>query len=657
MSNKGKYYMTTAIAYTSGKPHIGNTYEIVLADSIARYKRAQGYDVRFQTGTDEHGQKIELKAADAGVTPKEFVDNVAGQIKEIWDLMNTSYDKFIRTTDDYHEKQVQKIFKKLYDQGDIYKGHYEGLYCTPCESFWTPSQVVDGKCPDCGRPVQPAKEEAYFFRMSKYAPKLIEYINEHPEFIQPVSRKNEMMNNFLLPGLQDLCVSRTSFNWGIPVSFDPKHVTYVWLDALTNYITGIGYDCDGNSDEKFKKYWPADLHLIGKDIIRFHTIYWPIFLMALGLPLPKQVFGHPWLLQGDGKMSKSKGNVIYADDLVDLFGVDAVRYFVLHEMPFENDGVITWELLVERMNSDLANTLGNLVNRTISMSNKYFGGVVTKTGAAEEVDDDLKAVVTATKAKVAAKMEELRVADAMTEIFGIFRRCNKYIDETAPWVLAKDEASLPRLKAVLSNLIEAIRFIGVLLTPFLPDTAASIMEQIGSPAADLDSLKEFGSAPARKVGEAKALFARIDEAKMMERINKEIVEPQIAAAKAEASKNAPAEKKEAPEGIAQIGIEDFSKVELRVAEVLSCEKMKKSKKLLKLILNDGDGERQVLSGISQWYAPEDLVGKKIVLVSNLKPAKLCGEVSNGMILAADCSEDDVKVLFVDPSVPAGSRIH
>ena len=654
--DKKTFYITTAIAYASRKPHIGNTYEIVLTDAIARLKRMQGYDVFFCTGTDEHGQKIEEYAKAAGISPKEYVDNVSGQIRAIWDVMNTSYDHFIRTTDDYHEKAVQKMFKAMYDKGDIYKGEYSGMYCTPCESFWTESQLKDGCCPDCGRPVKEAKEEAYFFRMSKYQDKLMQYIDEHPDFIVPESRKKEMINNFLKPGLQDLCVSRTSFKWGIPVSFDDRHVIYVWLDALTNYITALGYDPDG-SGENFKKYWPADVHVIGKDILRFHTIYWPIFLMSMGLPLPKQVFGHPWMLFASDKMSKSKGNVIYADDMVRLFGVDAVRYYMLSAMPYAQDGSITYEAFITKYNAELANTLGNLVNRTVAMANKYFGGEIDAASISDPLDQELKDTALSAVSGVLSAMEEYRTADALQKIIALAQRSNKYIDETAPWVLAKDEASLPRLKAVLSNLIEAIRFIGVLLTPFLPDTAASIMEQIGSPAADLDSLKEFGSAPARKVGEAKALFARIDEAKMMERINKEIVEPQIAAAKAEAAKNAPAEKKEAPEGIAQIGIEDFSKVELRVAEVLSCEKMKKSKKLLKLILNDGDGERQVLSGISQWYAPEDLVGKKIVLVSNLKPVKLCGEVSNGMILAADCSEDDVKVLFVDPSVPAGSRIH
>ena len=654
--DKKTFYITTAIAYASRKPHIGNTYEIVLTDAIARLKRMQGYDVFFCTGTDEHGQKIEEYAKAAGISPKEYVDKVAGEIRGIWDVMNTSYDHFIRTTDDYHEKAVQKIFKKMYDQGDIYKSEYSGMYCTPCESFWTESQLKDGCCPDCGRPVKEAKEEAYFFRMSKYQDKLMQYLDEHPDFIVPESRKKEMVNNFLKPGLQDLCVSRTSFKWGIPVSFDDRHVIYVWLDALNNYITALGYDPDG-SGENFAKYWPADVHVIGKDILRFHTIYWPIFLMSMGLPLPKQVFGHPWMLFAADKMSKSKGNVIYADDMVRLFGVDAVRYYMLSAMPYAQDGSITYEAFITKYNAELANTLGNLVNRTVAMANKYFGGEIDAASTTDPLDQDLKDTALSAVSGVLSAMEEYRTADALQKIIALAQRSNKYIDETAPWVLAKDEASLPRLKAVLSNLMEAIRFIGVLLTPFLPDTAAAIMEQIGSPAADLDSLKEFGSAPARKVGEAKALFARIDEAKMMERINKEIVEPQIAAAKAEAAKNAPAEQKEAPEGVAQIGIEDFSKVELRVAEILTCEKMKKSKKLLKLTVNDGDGQRQVLSGISQWYAPEDLVGKKIVLVSNLKPAKLCGEMSNGMILAADCSEDDVKVLFVDPSVPAGSRIH
>ena len=638
-----KYYITTAIAYTSGKPHIGNTYEIVLADSIARFKRQQGYDVFFQTGTDEHGQKIELKAEEAGITPKEFVDNVSTEIKRIWDLMNTSYDKFIRTTDADHEAQVQKIFKKLYDQGDIYKGYYEGLYCTPCESFFTESQLVDGKCPDCGRPVTPAKEEAYFFKMSKYAPRLIDYINTHPEFIQPVSRKNEMMNNFLLPGLQDLCVSRTSFTWGIPVSFDPKHVTYVWLDALTNYITGIGYDCDGNSSEQFNKLWPADLHLIGKDIIRFHTIYWPIFLMALDLPLPKQVFGHPWLLQGDGKMSKSKGNVIYADDLVDLFGVDAVRYFVLHEMPFENDGVITWELLVERMNSDLANTLGNLVNRTISMSNKYFGGVVTKTGAAEEVDDDLKAVVTATKAKVAAKMEELRVADAMTEIFGLFKRCNKYIDETMPWALAKDEAKKDRLEEVLYNLVESITIGACLLESFMPETTEKILAQLNAEKRSYEELNQFGLyVSGNKVtDQPQILFQRLDVKEVMEKV--EVIQAKQKAAMAAASQE---EEKEEEAVIdlepkEEITFEDFGKMQFQVGEIISCEPVKKSKKLLCFQVKVGSQVRQIVSGIKAYYKPEDTIGMKVMVLTNLKPAKLAGMMSEGMLLCAEDAEGNV----------------
>ena len=635
-----KYYITTAIAYTSGKPHIGNTYEIVLADSIARFKRQQGYDVFFQTGTDEHGQKIELKAEEAGITPKEFVDNVSTEIKRIWDLMNTSYDKFIRTTDADHEAQVQKIFKKLYDQGDIYKGYYEGLYCTPCESFFTESQLVDGKCPDCGRPVTPAKEEAYFFKMSKYAPRLIDYINTHPEFIQPVSRKNEMMNNFLLPGLQDLCVSRTSFTWGIPVSFDPKHVTYVWLDALTNYITGIGYDCDGNSSEQFNKLWPADLHLIGKDIIRFHTIYWPIFLMALDLPLPKQVFGHPWLLQGDGKMSKSKGNVIYADDLVDLFGVDAVRYFVLHEMPFENDGVITWELLVERMNSDLANTLGNLVNRTISMSNKYFGGVVTKTGAAEEVDDDLKAVVTATKAKVAAKMKELRVADAMTEIFGLFKRCNKYIDETMPWALAKDEAKKDRLEEVLYNLVESITIGACLLESFMPETTEKILAQLNAEKRSYEELDQFGlyTSGNQVTDQPQILFQRLDVKEVMEKV--EVIQAKQKAAMAAAKE----EEEKAEEAVVdvepkeEITFEDFGKMQFQVGEIISCEPVKKSKKLLCFQVKVGSQTRQIVSGIKAYYKPEDTIGMKVMVLTNLKPAKLAGMMSEGMLLCAEDAE-------------------
>jgi len=652
---KKPYYISTAIAYTSGKPHIGNTYEIVLADAIARYKREQGYDVYFQTGTDEHGQKIELKAADAGVTPKEFVDGVAGQIKEIWDLMNTSYNKFIRTTDDYHEKQVQKIFKKLYDQGDIYKGHYEGLYCTPCESFWTPSQVVDGKCPDCGRPVQPAKEEAYFFRMSKYAPKLIEYINEHPEFIQPVSRKNEMMNNFLLPGLQDLCVSRTSFKWGIPVSFDPKHVTYVWLDALTNYITGIGYDCDGNSDEKFKKYWPADLHLIGKDIIRFHTIYWPIFLMALGLPLPKQVFGHPWLLQGDGKMSKSKGNVLYADTLVDFFGVDAVRYFVLHEMPFENDGVISWDLMVERMNSDLANILGNLVNRTVSMTNKYFGGVVENKGAAEPVDEELKATVLETVKKVDEKMNKLRVADAITEIFNIFRRSNKYIDETTPWTLAKDEAKKDRLATVLYNLTEAITIGASLLFSFMPGTSEKILAQLNTEKRALEDMNTFGLYPSgNKVTEKpEILFARMDIKDVMEK-----VEAMKAAAAAE---NQEEKKEEEKPGMdvekkPEITYDDFAKLQFQIGEIVKCEEVPKSKKLLCSQVKIGSETRQILSGIKAWYKPEDMVGRKVMVVTNLKPAKLAGMVSEGMILCAEDDEGNLALMTPAKDIKSGSEV-
>ena len=655
---KKPYYITTAIAYTSGKPHIGNTYEIVLADSIARYKRAQGYDVRFQTGTDEHGQKIELKADEAGITPKQFVDNVAGEIKTIWDLMNTSYDKFIRTTDEDHEAQVKKIFKKLYDQGDIYKSCYEGLYCTPCESFWTQSQVVDGKCPDCGRPVQPAKEEAYFFRMSKYAQRLIDYINEHPEFIQPVSRKNEMMNNFLLPGLQDLCVSRTSFKWGIPVDFDPKHVVYVWLDALTNYITGIGYDCDGDSTENFKKLWPADLHLIGKDIIRFHTIYWPIFLMSLDLPLPKQVFGHPWLLQGDGKMSKSKGNVIYADTLVDFFGVDAVRYFVLHEMPFENDGVITWELLVERMNSDLANTLGNLVNRTISMSNKYFGGVVTKTGAAEEVDDDLKAVVTATKAKVAAKMEELRVADAMTEIFGLFKRCNKYIDETMPWALAKDEAKKDRLEEVLYNLVESITIGACLLESFMPETTEKILDQLNAEKRSYEELDQFGlyTSGNQVTDQPQILFQRLDVKEVMEKV--EVIQAKQKAAMAAASQE---EEKEEEAVIdlepkEEITFEDFGKMQFQVGEIISCEPVKKSKKLLCFQVKVGSQVRQIVSGIKAYYKPEDTIGMKVMVLTNLKPAKLAGMMSEGMLLCAEDAEGNVCLMTPEKAMPAGAEI-
>ena len=671
---KKNYYITTAIAYTSGKPHIGNTYEIVLADSIARYKRFQGYNVRFQTGTDEHGQKIELKAEAAGVTPKQYVDNVAGEIKRIWDLMNTSYDKFIRTTDEYHEKQVQKIFKKLYDKGDIYKGHYEGMYCTPCESFWTESQLVDGKCPDCGRECKPAKEEAYFFRMSKYADRLIDYINTHPEFIQPVSRKNEMMNNFLLPGLQDLCVSRTSFKWGIPVDFDDRHVVYVWLDALTNYITGLGYDADGSNGELFNEFWPADLHLIGKDIIRFHTIYWPIFLMALDLPLPKQVFGHPWLLQGDGKMSKSKGNVIYADDLVDLFGVDAVRFFVLHEMPFENDGVITWELLVERMNSELANTLGNLVNRTISMSNKYFGGVVNNTGVTEEVDEDLKKFVLGTMAKVDAKMEELRVADAMTEIFNLFKRCNKYIDETMPWALAKDEAKKERLETVLYNLVESILIGAELLESFMPETAERIRKQLNAQPRGKESLNTFGLYPSgNKVTEApEILFARLDVKEVMEKVE-EIRAKQKAMAEAEAaadgssadnakaadgandssaSKEAGVDVEKAPE----ITIDDFFKTQLRIGQIIKCENVEKSKKLLCSQVRMGSEVRQIVSGLRPYYTAEEMVGKKVVVVANLKPAKLAGVLSEGMLLCAEDAEGKPVLLTAEKDVPNGVSI-
>ena len=633
MADKPKYYITTAIAYTSGKPHIGNTYEIVLADAIARYKRSQGYDVFFQTGTDEHGQKIELKAEEAGVTPKEFVDNVSGEIKRIWDLMNTSYDKFIRTTDDYHEKEVQKIFKKLYDQGDIYKGHYEGMYCTPCESFFTESQLVDGKCPDCGRPVQPAKEEAYFFKMSKYADRLIEYINTHPEFIQPVARKNEMMNNFLLPGLQDLCVSRTSFKWGIPVDFDPKHVVYVWLDALTNYITGIGYHCDGESDEMFNKNWPADLHLIGKDIIRFHTIYWPIFLMALGLPLPKQVFGHPWLLQGDGKMSKSKGNVLYADELVDFFGVDAVRYFVLHEMPFENDGVISWELMVERLNSDLANTLGNLVNRTISMTNKYFGGTVTDKGVTEEVDADLKAVTENTPKAVEAKMKELRVADAITEIFNLFKRCNKYIDETMPWALAKEEDKKDRLETVLWNLIQSISEGAKLLESFMPETAEKILAQLCG---------------GHVVEKPEILFQRLDLEEVMKKV--EELHPKVEE-----------EKKEEEEGIdieakPEITFEDFEKMQFQVGEIISCEAVKKSKKLLCSQVKIGSQVKQIVSGIKAHYTPEEMVGKKVMVLVNLKPAKLAGVLSEGMLLCAEDADGNLALMTPEKKMPAGAEI-
>lgn len=664
--SKEKFYMTTAIAYTSGKPHIGNTYEIVLADSIARFKRQMGYDVFFQTGTDEHGMKIEEKAKDAGITPKQFVDNVSTEIKRIWDLMNTSYDKFIRTTDVDHEKQVQKIFKKLYEKGDIYKGEYEGLYCTPCESFWTESQLVDGKCPDCGREVKPAKEEAYFLKLSKYADRLIEHINTHPEFIQPVSRKNEMMNNFLLPGLQDLCVSRTSFKWGIPVDFDDKHIVYVWLDALTNYITGIGYDADGNSSEQYKKFWPADLHLIGKDIIRFHTIYWPIFLMALGEPLPKQVFGHPWLLQGDGKMSKSKGNVIYADDLVDMFGVDAVRYFVLHEMPFENDGVISWELMVERMNSDLANTLGNLVNRTIAMSNKYFGGNVAKTGAdttgagtdengaSLDFDAELKAVVTGTKARVEDKMKTLHVADAITEIFTLFKRCNKYIDETMPWALAKDETKKDRLSEVLYNLVESITVGANLLTPYMPETSERILAQLypANPKAgerDFDDLDKFGlrENDIKVTEKPEILFARLD----LEEVMKEVEKIQEAQKKAAGIKDYPKVEKK-PE----ITIDDFDKIQIQVGEVIKCEPVKKAKKLLVSQIRIGDEVRQIVSGIAAYYKPEEMVGKKVAVVTNLKPCKLCGVESQGMILAAADDENNLSVLTVDKDIIEGSEI-
>ncbi len=663
MSNKEKFYMTTAIAYTSGKPHIGNTYEIVLADAIARYKRLEGYDVYLQTGTDEHGQKIQEKAEKAGITPKEYVDNVAGEVKRIWDLMNTSYDNFVRTTDTDHEKQVQKIFKKLYDQGDIYKGAYEGMYCTPCESFWTESQLVDGKCPDCGREVQPAKEEAYFFKMSKYADRLIEHINTHPEFIQPVSRKNEMMNNFLLPGLQDLCVSRTSFSWGIPVDFDPKHVVYVWLDALTNYITKIGYDVDGNSSELFNKNWPADLHLIGKDIVRFHTIYWPIFLMALDLPLPKQVFGHPWLLQGGDKMSKSKGNVIYADDMVDLFGVDATRYFVLHEMPFENDGVITWELVIERFNSDLANILGNLVNRTISMSNKYFDGVVAKTGVTDEMDEDLKAVVTGTRDKVAAKMKDLRVADAISEVFALFRRCNKYIDETTPWVLAKDEASLPRLSEVMYNLVESITIGASLLHSFLPETAEKIVAQLHTELRAFDDLDKFGL---RKDGEKvtdapEILFARLDVKDVMPKVEA-IQAAQRAEFEAEQAKNgeAPAAGEEEAgidiEAKEEIEYDDFMKMQFQVGEIIACEAVPKSKKLLCSQVKIGSQVKQIVSGIRKYYTPEEMVGKKVMVLVNLKPAKLAGVLSEGMLLCAEDAEGNLALMTPEKKMPSGAEI-
>ncbi len=648
--NRGNYYMTTAIAYTSGKPHIGNTYEIVLADSIARYKRQQGYNVRFQTGTDEHGQKIELKAQEAGITPKEFVDGVAGQIKDIWDLMNTSYDKFIRTTDDYHEKQIQKIFKRLYEQGDIYKGEYEGLYCTPCESFFTSSQLVDGKCPDCGREVTSAKEEAYFLKLSKYTQRLIDHINANPEFIQPESRKNEMMNNFLLPGLQDLCVSRTSFKWGIPVDFDDRHVVYVWIDALSNYITGLDYDCDGNHGDLFNQFWPADLHLIGKDILRFHTIYWPIMLMALDLPLPKQVFGHPWLLQGDGKMSKSKGNVIYADDLVDLFGVDAVRYFVLHEMPFDNDGVITWELVTERVNSDLANTLGNLVNRTISMSNKYFGGVVKNENVTGDVDADFVSVITGTKAKVEEKMEKLRVADAITEIFNLFKRCNKYIDETMPWALAKDEAQQGRLATVLYNLVEGICIGANLLAPFMPATAEKIFAQLNAQVRDFDDLAEFGKyVSGTKVTDTpEILFARLDVAEVL--------------AKVEEKKAAAAEpvKEEEPgidiEAKPEISYDDFAKLQFQVGEIIACEEVKKSKKLLCSQVKIGSSVKQIVSGIKGHYTAEEMVGKKVMVLVNLKPATLAGVLSEGMLLCAENEKGELALMTPEKDMPNGAEI-
>ena len=657
--SKGKYYITTAIAYTSGKPHIGNSYEIVLADSIARFKRKDGYDVFFQTGTDEHGQKIELKAQEAGVTPKEFVDGVAGTIKDLWNLMDTSYDKFIRTTDDYHEKQVQKIFKRLYNQGDIYKSSYEGLYCTPCESFWTESQLEDGKCPDCGREVKPAKEEAYFFKMSKYADRLIEHINTHPEFIQPVSRKNEMMNNFLLPGLQDLCVSRTSFKWGIPVDFDDKHVVYVWLDALTNYITGIGYECDGESSDQYKKLWPADLHLIGKDIIRFHTIYWPIFLMALGEPLPKQVFGHPWLLQGDGKMSKSKGNVIYADDLVDFFGVDAVRYFVLHEMPFDNDGTISWELLVERINSDLANTLGNLVNRTISMSNKYFDGVVADKGVTEPVDDDLKAVVTGTYGRVSAKMEDLRVADALTEIFALFKRCNKYIDETEPWVLAKDEAKKDRLATVLYNLVDSIVTGASLLEPFMPGTAEKIVAQLNTSVRSFEESCKAGQYPSgnKVTDKPEILFARLDAKEIVEKAETMFAERKAAADAASGVAEEKADENvidiEAKE---EITYDDFMKMQFQVGEIIACEEVPKSKKLLCSQVKIGSQVKQIVSGIKQYYSPEEMVGKKVMVLVNLKPAKLAGVLSEGMLLCAEDAEGNLALMTPEKEMPAGAEI-
>ena len=657
MGNKGKYYITTAIAYTSGKPHIGNSYEIVLADSIARFKRKDGYDVFFQTGTDEHGQKIEIKAQEAGITPKEFVDQTAGTIRKLWDLMDTSYDKFIRTTDEPHEKQVQKIFKRLYNQGDIYKGSYEGMYCTPCESFWTESQLKDGKCPDCGREVKPAKEEAYFFKMSKYADRLIEHINTHPEFIQPVSRKNEMMNNFLLPGLQDLCVSRTSFKWGIPVDFDDKHVIYVWLDALTNYITGIGYDCEGNSSEQYKKLWPADLHLIGKDIIRFHTIYWPIFLMALGEPLPKQVFGHPWLLMNNDKMSKSKGNVIYADDLVDFFGVDAVRYYVLHEMPFDNDGNITWELVTERTNAELANTLGNLVNRTISMSNKYFGGVVADKKVTGEMDEDLKAVVTGTYKRVSAKMDELRVADAITEIFALFKRCNKYIDETEPWVLAKDEANMDRLSTVLYNLVESIATGASLLEPFMPSTAKKIVQQLNTSIRSFEDCEKFGlyESGNKVTAEPEILFARLKVEEVMEKVSAMYAERKAQAA-GENGEAAEEENVIDIEPKEEITFDDFAKMQFQVGEIIKCEEVPKSKKLLCSQVRIGSQVKQIVSGIKQHYSAEEMVGKKVMVLVNLKPAKLAGVLSEGMLLCAEDAEGNLALLTPEKEMPAGAEI-
>lgn len=656
MGNKGKYYITTAIAYTSGKPHIGNSYEIVLADSIARFKRKDGYDVFFQTGTDEHGQKIEIKAQEAGITPKEFVDRTAATIRSLWDLMDTSYDKFIRTTDEPHEKQVQKIFKRLYNQGDIYKGSYEGMYCTPCESFWTESQLKDGKCPDCGREVKPAKEEAYFFKMSKYADRLIEHINTHPEFIQPVSRKNEMMNNFLLPGLQDLCVSRTSFKWGIPVDFDDKHVIYVWLDALTNYITGIGYDCEGNSSEQYKKLWPADLHLIGKDIIRFHTIYWPIFLMALGEPLPKQVFGHPWLLMNNDKMSKSKGNVIYADDLVDFFGVDAVRYYVLHEMPFDNDGNITWELVTERTNAELANTLGNLVNRTISMSNKYFGGIVADKKVTGEMDEDLKAVVTGTYKRVSAKMDELRVADAITEIFALFKRCNKYIDETEPWVLAKDEANMDRLSTVLYNLVESIATGASLLEPFMPSTAKKIVQQLNTTVRSFEDCEKFGlyESGNKVTAEPEILFARLKVEEVMEKVNAMYAERKAQAA----GENGEAVEENVIdiEPKEEITFDDFAKMQFQIGEIIKCEEVPKSKKLLCSQVRIGSQIKQIVSGIKQHYSAEEMVGKKVMVLVNLKPAKLAGVLSEGMLLCVEDAEGNLALLTPEKEMPAGAEI-